>query len=548
MSTNLLPSVGAMKVLALSFNVRVLPHRILASLTTIAKRATMIDQQPTRSESTSCPMSLPERCYGQLLAILVWCCLPFAGQSFAVQADWQSAAPIDWQAAAKQDVAFVANTIQRQHIGYVAGHPNVVIPYQDGLALAGSALHGVKTRQDYLRLLSRFVQGFGDPHLGIDLQLQTIGWSGLVISKVAGQFQVVWSEPGWPKPLPAIGAVLHSCDGVWIGSYLKNVVAPYSAHSSEYAQSDRVHAQSLMFERGLNTVPKVCEFSDSSAQRRTYSLSLQAVPAVVSEARIRQVRQQFQVKAKDVDVHPLSPGRYWVGMPSFNVEDEGKAYRAMYQKLAGLKQADLIVFDLRGNGGGASSWGTEAIAALFGQDYAVQVEQYGGIAKSMIADQPTIQLLQDYAANPAFASYKAEMNAAADKLTQAKQAGEKTGLVSGSKNLSLPATTATQPAGPRLAALIDHHCFSSCMNFLQQLKAIPDTVVLGESTLGYSPYGEIMPVALPGGRGTLYVPTAFFTVKEAAREPFVPDYLYSGDLRDDAAIGKWIEQVIPRSR
>jgi len=457
-----------------------------------------------------------------------------------------SADQTDWHSAAKQDLAFVANVIERQHIGYVAGHPNVVIPYQDGLAVAGSALHGVKTRQDYLRLLSRFVQGFGDPHLGIDLQLQTIGWSGLVISKVAGQFQVVWSEPNWPTPLPATGAMLHSCDGVWIGSYLKNVVAPYSAHSSEYAQSDRVHAQSLMFERGLHTVPRVCEFSESAAQRRSYSLSLQAVPAEVSEARIRQVRQQFQVQAKAVDVHPLSSGRYWVGIPSFDVQDEGKAYRAMYQKLAGLKQADLIVFDLRGNGGGASSWGTEAIAALFGQDYAAQVAPYGGFAKSMIADLPTIQLLRDYAANPAMTSYKDEINAAADKLTQALQAGQETGLISGSGSLSLPLTSRTKPAGPKLAALIDHHCFSSCMNFLQQLKAIPDTVVLGESTLGYSPYGEIMPVALPGGRGTLYVPTAFFTVKEAAREPFVPDHLYHGDLRDDAAIGQWIEQVVPR--
>ena len=300
-----------------------------------------------------------------------------------------------------------------------------------------------------------------------------------------------------------------------------------------------------MFERGLNTVPKVCEFSDNSAPRRSYSLSLQPVPAKVSLARISEVRRQLQVQAKAVDVHALSPNRYWVGMPSFNVQDEGKAYRAMYQKLAGLKQAELMVFDLRGNGGGASSWGTEAIAALFGQDYAAQVEQYGGSAKSMIADQPTIQLLRDYAANPAMTSYKNEINAAADKLMQAKQAGAKIGLVSG--NLSLPPTTATQPAGPRLAALIDHHCFSSCMNFLQQLKAIPNTVVLGESTLGYSPYGEIMPVALPDGRGTLYVPTAFFSVKEAAREPFLPDHAYLGDLRDDVALGKWIDQVIPRS-
>ncbi len=470
-----------------------------------------------------------------------------AGLSGAASA---AATPTNWQAAATADLAFIAQTIQRQHIGYVAGHANVVIPFQDGLALAESALNTVKSQQDYLRLISRFVQGFGDPHLGIDLQLQTTGWNGLVVSQINDQFQVVWSEPDWPTPLPAKGATLYSCDGVWIGSYLKNKVAPFSAHSAEYAHSTRMHAQSMMFERGLNTAPQVCEFSDSSApgtaQRRSYALPLLAVPAQISLARVSDVRRQFQVQAKAVGVYPLSPNRYWVGMPSFNVQDEGKSYRAMYQQLAGLKQADLIVFDLRGNGGGASSWGTEAIAALFGADYAAEVEQYGGLAKSMIADQPTIQLLRNYAANPAMASYQAEINAAADKLAAAQQAGKKTGLVSGSDTLTLPPTTATKPAGPRLAALIDHNCFSSCMNFLQQLKAIPDTLVLGESTLGYSPYGEIMPVTLPEGRGTLFVPTAFFRVKEAAREPFVPDHPYPGDLSDDAALAVWLERIIPR--
>jgi hypothetical protein len=113
-------------------------------------------------------------------------------------------------------------------------------------------------------------------------------------------------------------------------------------------------------------------------------------------------------------------------------------------------------------------------------------------------------------------------------------------------NLALAQKVRQRPGGPRIAAVINRNCFSSCMQFLQQLQAIGDTVVLGESTWGYSPYGEINRFDLPSGKGALGIPSALYASLHATREPFVPDLAHPGNLADDAAVMKWVTDILAR--
>jgi hypothetical protein len=87
--------------------------------------------------------------------------------------------------------------------------------------------------------------------------------------------------------------------------------------------------------------------------------------------------------------------------------------------------------------------------------------------------------------------------------------------------------------------VIDRNCFSSYMNLLQQLRAISDTVVLGEPTWGYSPYGEIAGFDLPSGNGALYIASALYDSPQATRAPLEPDLAYRGNMADDAALATW---------
>jgi hypothetical protein len=450
----------------------------------------------------------------------------------------------DWAAIARQDLRFAIDTVRTYHAGYIDGQPSVTLPLAAGARAGLPEADAVRSEQDYLRLMSRFIAGFGDPHTGIYLQLATHGWTGLVLDQAGGAYRVVWSEPGWPTPLPPLGSVVQSCDGAWIGTWLQMRVAPYVNASVEYGATFSALAQQTMFDRGLGWTPSQCVFVLPDGSRKAYALPLRSVPGEVAQARLDQLQPRYRAIGKPVGVTALGPDKHWVGMPDFNGARSGAAYEALYPKLAALPKSGWVVFDLRGNGGGDSSWGSRALRALYGDAYARQLGAAGGASKYLIADANSVKVLQHYIAAPEFASSKAESEADLAKVEAAMRAGEKMALVAGKEGASTERLVVGRPHGPRVAAVIDRNCFSSCMNFLQQLQAMGDTVVLGEATKGYSPFGEIARHELPSGRGALFIPSALFRTSQATREPFVPAYPFSGNMADDEALQKWVATTL----
>jgi hypothetical protein len=452
-------------------------------------------------------------------------------------------ADTDWGAAARRDMQFAIDTIRTSHAGSVSGQADVLAALEDGGRTGLAEAARVKDAQAYRRAMVRFIAGFGDPHTGINLHLKIGAWTGIVIDRVDKQYRVIWSEPGWPHPLPPQGAVVQSCDGVWTGSYLKTGVAPFLSQSPEYDASPSEAARRAMFDYGLGWTPQGCDVILANGASRHYDLPLRDVADGIGAARIEAVRRQFVAAARPVGLYRLAPGMHWVGMPDFNGKTSGAAYEKLYGELAALKDARWVVFDLRGNGGGDSSWGNRALQALYGTDFGTRLEDAAGYAKRLIADQPTVAVYQRYASLPAFAASKDAFIKVQQQLQAAIEAGEKMAQVEGRSRDEAQASMqqlAKRPGGPRIAAVIDRGCFSSCMNFVQQISAMQDTVVLGEATLGYSPYGEINAFPLPSGNGAITLPSAIYTAIQATREPFVPHLSYPGNLADDAALMRWV--------
>jgi len=300
-----------------------------------------------------------------------------------------------------------------------------------------------------------------------------------------------------------------------------------------------------MFENGLGWTPKACVFTLPDGSRKRYALPLQAAPAQVADERVEAVRKRFRAAAKPVGVTPLGAGKYWVGMPDFDGAHSGAAYEALYPKLAALAKPDWIVFDLRGNGGGNSNWGQRALAALYGQAYADQLGGGGASGKYLVASPASVERLKRNMGLPEYADSKESNRAALVKVEAALLAGQKLALVDGeADSTALTAPTWPRPRGPRIAAVIDRTCFSSCMAFLLYLRATGDAVVMGEPTVGYSPFGEITALDLPSGHGRIAFPTAWFKSTQGTREPFNPDIPYIGNMADDAALMKWVNATL----
>jgi hypothetical protein len=484
-----------------------------------------------------------------LLAMAPHACAA-AGQAATPAATPALAANTDWSALARRDVEFAGAALKSMHVGAAAGLPSVTVPLDTGLRAALAEAPGVRSQQDYRRVMQRFIAGFGDPHTGINLKLEPGAWTGLIVDLPdarAGRYRVAWSEPGWPTPLPPKGAEVQSCDGIWFGTYLQTALAPFWNRSVEYAGTYAFLAQQAMVETGLGWTPQSCIFVLPDGGRKTYALPLQTLADSAARNHVIDARRTVYAEALPVGLSSIGAGKHWVGMPDFNGGKSGAAYAALYPRLASLPKSGWVVFDLRGNGGGDSSLGNRALAALFGTPFADRAAQAGGAEEYMVADANTVAVLKRYAATPEYAASKDQFEASLDKVEAAIARGEKLALVDGEAGAAdQPLAPLVRPHGPRIAALIDRTCFSSCMNFLQQIRAIGDSVVLGEPTLGYSPFGEISSVALPSGQGKLRIPTAWFKTAQATREPFLPDLAYAGNLADDAAVQRWVGATLDR--
>jgi hypothetical protein len=326
---------------------------------------------------------------------------------------------------------------------------------------------------------------------------------------------------------------------------MKLQAAPFVNHSTEYAATFSILARQAMFDNGLGATPKQCVFDLPDGSRRNYALPLRSVPGEIAKERVAAVRKRYLASATPVGLTRLAPDKHWVGMPDFDGAASGAAYGALYPQLAALPKSGWVVFDLRGNGGGDSSWGNRALGALFGTAYAEKLAEAGGASKYLIADQATVTLLKHYIEAPEFAASREESQADLARVEAAMRSRQRLALVWGKDESGvLPAPVWPRPHGPRIAAIIDRECFSSCMNFLQQILATGDSVVLGEPTNGYSPFGEINRRELPSGHGALYVPSALFNTATAAREPFAPDIPFAGNMADDAALQKWVNTTL----
>lgn len=457
----------------------------------------------------------------------------------------------DWSAIATRDVHFTIDALRHSHAGAVAGQYDVTAALENGARSALLEAEQAKTERDYKRTLARLIFSVADPHTNINLQQKTIiGWTGLVLDRVGDQYRVVWSEPGWPHPLPPANAVAQSCDGIWTGSFLKFGVAPFIPYGAEFPAAASTAARQAMFDNGLVVPPKQCAFVLPDGSVRNYALPLRPTPDI-GEQRLQQVVRRYAPKARPPGLYPLASGMHWIGMPDFNGVTSGPAYEKLYPELEKLRADKWIVFDLRGNGGGDSSWGGRALQALYGKGYGEQLSGVPSYAKYLIASQATVDLYKHYASAPEFASSREESERALRKLEESLKNGDKLAQVYGTsmeENVALLEKVRRRPGGPRVAAVIDRNCFSSCMNFLQQLRGIGDTVVLGETTWGYSPTGEINRFELPSGRATLYIPSALYASLQATREPFVPDIAYHGDMGDDEGLMKWVRAELARMK
>lgn len=449
-----------------------------------------------------------------------------------------------WRAAARQDIEAIHDTLRDNAPFMVVDRDSAGMRrwLETGRAEALADLAKVGDGRGYYYVLARYVGGFRDGHLGLGLTKGAIkgrmpDWPGFAMRWSEGGYPVGWVEPGSEATAPPVGAVLVSCDG-------------QSAEAVAEARLDRLFANlNLEAERSASAFqllrdyhypierPRACSFRTAEGDKRwTLHWSTPSGDVVDHAA-----AALFPPKAK-FGVAPWGANGWWIGAPRMRGDKEWEAiYTAIDDHLAAIRTADVVVIDLRGNGGGNSDFGDRLARRLFGDPvvdaHAVRwgdlVFKAGPLARQWAADG--VAEAKDHP------EWLASIKPISDKL-EAAPLGSKV-VIATSGEGAPAAQTPANPMRAKVVVLVDHACFSACLDTLDVFTRLPGVKLAGVETGADTIFMDGMTAPLPSGKATLsFGIKAWAQRQRGSNQPYRPDpsLRYTGDLADEPALKRWL--------
>ena len=453
--------------------------------------------------------------------------------------------------------------ITRAHEIIREAHPGVLDPtdrgfqqwfaqgYDEALKLARQADSEGKA----LAALRFYVTGYRDGHL-VAWTEETVKksprWAGWLVRRSNGRYRVAIRAPDWPVGTPRIGDELLSCDGQPIDDLLAEKVAPFVDRRLGLEETRSRLSLHLTSEPSYETLweplhLKQCDVRSSSGEVRRFALQWQPFTDEQQRMAIQAVPRQ--------GIRQLRQGIYWIHATDFSLSrrKDLASFERLLEKVRGLVDAEAVVLDTRGNGGGNSMSGYRLLAALFKQalfDNAEPSEagakaywRVSAIARNWLATIKTEIGKREGLDSPTYrvvASVLSDMNEAAPR----GQAFVEQMSVSDDE-LAEPG----RPFAGKLVLVTDSGCASACLDFVDSVLRIPEVVHVGSVTSGDTPYLDITPVPL-SDTVKMWVPLKVWkNRKRGDNEPYVPKFTFEGDLNDTAAVQAWVlDSILPTAK
>jgi len=242
---------------------------------------------------------------------------------------------------------------------------------------------------------------------------------------------------------------------------------------------------------------------------------------------------------------PLENQIMWITLPTFALDQEQqKELERILKKIVSFRHKKAVVFDLRGNQGGNSEYGSQIIKAFFGQNYANQ--------KKCLANKLVFVDWRASVGNLSHVShlldrYKSSwLNEVKEGLKQslAKRAPyyRETSSVSCSSKDEIEQN---YPVTSKIIIVTDTKNFSAALDFIDELKIMePKAKLIGQKTNADRLYMEVRSVELPSGLGRFSFPIKVYRNRPRLdNEPYLPDIEYN-NISDSKELQKFIIKKI----
>ncbi|WP_377700937.1 S41 family peptidase [Pseudoduganella sp. UC29_71] len=459
----------------------------------------------------------------------------------------------DWQAAARADLDAVHQLILTAHPGSIDElNPGFKVWAEQGYREAGQLLPRVNSYDSMMAAVRYYVTGFRDGHLLYsdnarrDYTMLVNGWR---LRRQAGSYVVDAHLKDWPAPLPPLGAALLQCDGRKPDAILAEDVAPYLDRRATGPMAE--HLPSALTLPALPDLQlKRCQFRTVEGALMDMPITYQGVPAQRYFRGWERAPQTGPQPQRRSNKFTFEDGVLWVSAASFNTlpsKPQIAEFDAMLAGLARLEGVRLMVFDVRGNGGGSSAIGDRIFtAATGGLDYDKQdidklPRTYAQWRVSDLLLETTSKFALSFAERYGPDSAQARQSSAFLKQVQEAKAKGATWVEQPGGHLLTRAEIARRGgklrrySGP-VVLLTDSACASACLDFADLVLSVPGAIHAGRTTSADTLYIDTGRATLPSGN-VLVVPQKVWRNRlRGSDEALAPGIVLKADLDDDAAV------------
>ncbi|HST08396.1 MAG TPA: S41 family peptidase [Gemmatimonadaceae bacterium] len=413
---------------------------------------------------------------------------------------------------------------------------------------------------DWREIMQALVTSFRDGHTGIRFNVEPtqMRWPGFLIDGQGGRWVV-----RRPSSIPATdssppeGAELVACDGQPAEKFLAQALDQKTVDWSKAPERIRQAFRAFTTYRLDGPPPATkCRFRQNG---NTIDVPLEWQP--IASATMQPLLAPYLRRgatSRPIDVSFAPDGHVWLRLGNFLDEPALKALEVeLLAKQTLLRSAPYVVFDLRGNGGGNSTWGGRLASILWGKD-AVEARRLAD-QSSNPADYGKYWRRSKVAASKMHAAadeYAAEGRDFAEIAQFWRELGDTIAAVKGDglyqdeccRPKPRPSVIPATSYAGKVFVLTDAGCFSSgvvVMNTLKRMGAIQ----IGEPSGQNEVYGEsVGPFNLPSGLGWYRIPVSIIRQPRSSLGGLPPDIVWSGAMDDDQGLRQWIATLASGAR
>lgn len=469
--------------------------------------------------------------------------------------------PEAWRAAAIGDVEFIDRTLRdNTPIGLVRAVAPIDSNLARGVRVAGERAQRVTSKGGYYHTIVTLGRSIGDPHanvgvyqsFNIGLALPDMWWAGLRVSVEDSVTRVSYVAPSDSSNWK-IGDEIVSCDAASLETLAARTVLPFYeplAGDSRARQRANIPRVFISYENPFIDRPQRC--------RKRTGEEAPLAWRVRTDEDLRRLPPTAPTTSTSMPMGLTWPANdvAWIRVPTFSGDSLTTARiidlaSVMKRDIERIRNARVIVFDVRGNGGGNSANGSRLVRELWTSDMR---SRYGAplepVEIAWRASADNLAHWRQYAEEMTARGATGKDNAATGRavVKGLAQAIEHHDSLWTTHNRGInPAATRdpSRVARPSLfpanvALLSDGTCASACLDFADEVLSMPGTMLLGADTGADGLLMEIRAAPLPSGLMSIAVPMkARVNRKRGYLERYKADVTFDGPWTDDAVV-QWV--------